>query len=217
MSIQTIRVHHRGESLVFRNIVARTSPSVTMVLAAHYDSKRGLGPDDVAAADSAASCAILLKLAKDLKDQRGVCLVFFDGEEALEEPWTDSNALWGSRALAWHWAKTGEIRRIRLFVLLDLVGTSGTQFYSFWKRTQTEFEALADLAPDLFRKEPPPVAAIDDDHKPFLRRGVPVLHLISVPFPQEWHTVQDTTAIVDYELLARLCDALKVHVRRFAS
>ena len=215
--IQTIRIQG---GLVFRNIVAtlelETDLKSSVVLAAHYDSKRGLGPDYVAATDSATSCAILLQLARDLprKGHLGrIRLVFFDGEEALEEPWTRSNALWGSRALAWHWSKTKEIQEIRLFLLLDLVGTSGTQFFSFWKETDPEFRALAALSV-LFRGGSPPVASIDDDHLPFLRRGVPVLHLISVPFPRQWHTVHDTTAIVDYKILTSLCDTLGTYLRR---
>ena len=30
-------------------------------------------------------------------------------------------------------------------------------------------------------------AGIEDDHIPFKRRGVPILHLIAYPFPREWH------------------------------
>jgi glutaminyl-peptide cyclotransferase len=36
--------------------------------------------------------------------------------------------------------------------------------------------------------------AIEDDHLPFLNRGVPVLHLISGVFPQVWHKAQDDVA-----------------------
>ena len=38
---------------------------------------------------------------------------------------------------------------------------------------------------------------MEDDHIPFLRRGVPVLHVISVPFPPTWHTKDDDLAHVD--------------------
>lgn len=224
--IQEVRIRRKGENLVFRNLVAtlelRAELESSIVLAAHYDSKRGLGP---AATDSAVSCAILLQLARDLCDLPRLDhptvgrlrLVFFDGEEALEEPWTRSNALWGSRALAWHWAQTQEIRHIRLFVLLDLVGTSGTALYSFWERA--EFRAMAAVEAEfsrkrMFREGKPPVLAVDDDHLPFLRRGVPVVHLISVPFPDEWHTPRDTLEIVDWEVVSRLEAVLRIYLRR---
>lgn len=32
---------------------------------------------------------------------------------------------------------------------------------------------------------------IGDDHIPFLRRGVDVLHVIPTPFPSFWHTMDD--------------------------
>jgi hypothetical protein len=32
---------------------------------------------------------------------------------------------------------------------------------------------------------------IEDDHLPFMRRGVEVLHLIPSPFPAVWHTPND--------------------------
>jgi hypothetical protein len=32
---------------------------------------------------------------------------------------------------------------------------------------------------------------VEDDHIPFMRRGVPILHLIPTPFPSVWHTMND--------------------------
>jgi glutaminyl-peptide cyclotransferase len=32
---------------------------------------------------------------------------------------------------------------------------------------------------------------IEDDHLPFMARGVPILHMIPDPFPAVWHTPQD--------------------------
>jgi len=34
------------------------------------------------------------------------------------------------------------------------------------------------------------MGSIEDDHIPFLKKGVPVVHLISVPFPKVWHTIR---------------------------
>jgi Zn-dependent M28 family amino/carboxypeptidase len=33
---------------------------------------------------------------------------------------------------------------------------------------------------------------VNDDHLPFLRRGIPVIDIIQSPFPDYWHTVEDT-------------------------
>jgi hypothetical protein len=34
--------------------------------------------------------------------------------------------------------------------------------------------------------------AIEDDHVPFLAQRIPVVDLIHAPFPNTWHTTQDT-------------------------
>lgn len=38
---------------------------------------------------------------------------------------------------------------------------------------------------------------VEDDHIPFMRRGVPILHLIATPFPDVWHTMNDDGAHLD--------------------
>lgn len=38
---------------------------------------------------------------------------------------------------------------------------------------------------------------IEDDHIPFMRRGVDVLHIIPTPFPIVWHTANDDGAHLD--------------------
>ncbi len=217
---QFVRVRRKnGEILEFRNVVATTlgKRKPCIVLAAHYDSKTGY----TGASDAATSCAILLWLARNLrtKGSHEIRFVFFDGEEALgKEPWTRRNTLWGSRALAWAWSQTGEINDIGLFVLLDLVGSkgTGTAFYSFWKRTAMHLKRLSVFDPDqdkptpIFRVgEKPPVGSIEDDHLPFLQRNVPVLHLISLPFPDTWHTDRDTPDSIDYAILRRVALSLR--------
>jgi hypothetical protein len=38
---------------------------------------------------------------------------------------------------------------------------------------------------------------VEDDHIPFLVRGVSILHVIPTPFPAFWHTMDDDAAHVD--------------------
>ena len=112
-----------------------------MVLACHYDSK--LEPrGGVFTTDSAAPCAMMLNLAKtmreELRQQRRrsegedltLQFLFFDGEEAFKR-WTSTDSIYGSRRLAQDWEKqayshggvTGNHNdRIDIFVLLDLLG-----------------------------------------------------------------------------------------------
>uniref|UniRef100_A0A1A8I1D7 glutaminyl-peptide cyclotransferase n=1 Tax=Nothobranchius kuhntae TaxID=321403 RepID=A0A1A8I1D7_NOTKU len=183
----------RGQ-VTFTNIIATLDPAARrrLLLACHYDSK-ALPPDPLApervfvgASDSAVPCAMILELATSLdaqlrsfKQQKlpvTLQLVFFDGEESFEE-WTTTDSLYGSRHLAELMANTPlaadsthttMIQAVDLFVLLDLLGE------------QAYFRKDVYLGP------------VQDDHIPFLHKGVPVVHIIATPFPQFWHKMDDT-------------------------
>ncbi|XP_014438533.1 glutaminyl-peptide cyclotransferase-like protein [Tupaia chinensis] len=177
----------------------------------------------VGATDSAVPCALLLELAQALdlelsraKEQEApvtLQLLFLDGEEALKE-WGPKDSLYGSQHLAQlmesipHSPGPTRIQAIELFVLLDLLGAPNPTFYSHFPHTARWFQRLRSIEKRLHRLnllqahpqevmyfqpgEPP--GSVEDDHIPFLRRGVPVLHLISTPFPAVWHTTSDTEA-----------------------
>ena len=55
-------------------------------------------------------------------------------------------------------------------------------------------------------------SGIDDDHKPFERRGVPILHIIASPFPRVWHTMNDNANAIDYEEVEKLNTILRIFV-----
>ena len=38
---------------------------------------------------------------------------------------------------------------------------------------------------------------VEDDHVPFMNRGVDILHIIPSPFPSVWHTMADTGGNLD--------------------
>ncbi|XP_004401022.1 PREDICTED: glutaminyl-peptide cyclotransferase-like protein isoform X2 [Odobenus rosmarus divergens] len=140
-------------------------------------------------------------------------LLFLDGEEALKE-WGPQDSLYGSRHLAQlmesapHSPGPTRIQAIELFMLLDLLGAPNPNFYSHFPHTARWFHRLRSIEKRLHRMnllqshpqevmyfqpgEPP--GSVEDDHIPFLRRGVPVLHLISMPFPDVWHTPHDSEA-----------------------
>lgn len=51
----------------------------------------------------------------------GIKVVFFDGEEAIVK-WTDTDSLYGARHLAQKWSENGTLEKLKLFVLMDLIG-----------------------------------------------------------------------------------------------
>ncbi|KAH8370215.1 hypothetical protein KR093_002664 [Drosophila rubida] len=199
-----------------------------LILACHYDSKfMPDAPDFVGATDSAVPCAMLLNLAKVLEEQLrplqstklSLMLLFFDGEEAFEE-WGPKDSIYGARHLAKLWDKQGKLDRIDMLVLLDLLGAPDPAFYSFFSNTELWYMRLADLEQRLARhsllerymnsgvvsRDPQRYfqlqalrsGQVEDDHIPFLRRNVPVLHLIPMPFPSVWHTQHDNESVIDY-------------------
>ncbi|NXS16656.1 QPCTL protein, partial [Mystacornis crossleyi] len=72
----------------------------------------------------------------------------------------------------------------------------------------------APPAPPFFRLGPAP-GPVEDDHVPFLQRGVPVLHLIPTPFPRVWHTPGDTEDNLHPPTVQDLAKILVVFVAEF--
>ncbi|KAL2096681.1 hypothetical protein ACEWY4_008829 [Coilia grayii] len=151
-----------------------------------------------------------------LKQQRAAVtleLVFFDGEEAFEE-WTDTDSIYGSRHLAERMARTpypspssqtNQLQAVDLFVLLDLLGGPDPLIVNHFDNTAHWFDRLIAAEKRLhrqglllshpseqsyFRKDVY-LGPVQDDHIPFLHRGVPVLHVIPTPFPPFWHKLDD--------------------------
>ncbi|KAI1141830.1 peptidase family M28-domain-containing protein [Hypoxylon sp. FL0543] len=154
----------------------------------------------------------------------GVQILLLDGEEAFKQ-WSDTDSTYGARALADTWENSlypamsfyrNPLDQISMFVLLDLLGAANPTVPSFFQTTHWAYKAMATIE-DRMRKlgllESKPTnpflpdlekdvsafhrAYIEDDHIPFMARGVPVLHVIASPFPQVWHTMDDDGAHLD--------------------
>uniref|UniRef100_A0A915C7C8 Glutaminyl-peptide cyclotransferase n=1 Tax=Parascaris univalens TaxID=6257 RepID=A0A915C7C8_PARUN len=155
-------------------------------------------------------------------------MLFLDGEEAFGQ-WTDTDSLYGARHLAKLWSEkwyshsggssfsiNNEIDRIDVLVLLDLLGASNPQIHNMYGLLANNlFEELTSIESKLKNlgclHQLPQMffsglsfSAVEDDHVPFLGRGVPVLHLIPTPFPRVWHTLKDTEAALDYPTIDNL-------------
>ncbi|KAF9204031.1 hypothetical protein BGZ49_005770 [Haplosporangium sp. Z 27] len=46
-----------------------------------------------------------------------------------------------------------------------------------------------------------PWGGIDDDHRPFMDKGVPIFHVIPTPFPHVWHKLEDNANAVSPEIV----------------
>lgn len=169
----------------------------------------------------------------------GLQLLFLDGEEAFVE-WTASDSIYGSRHLAakwenkWYPSTSGsnfelsrEIDRIDVFMLLDLLGAANpqisntighgaTQLFSQLSTIETDLKKIGCLGKvrNVFNPNLSP-NAVEDDHIPFLKRGVPILHLITVPFPRVWHTARDDEGILHYPTIDHLTAVVRVFVAKY--
>ena len=183
-------------------------PDVIM-LAGHYDTKLFKEFRFVGANDGGSSTALLLELARRLaagpRDYT-YWLVWFDGEEARES-WTERDSLYGSRRLAADLAKARQLPRA--MILVDMIGDRDLDIrreaHSAGWLTDIVWEAAARLGYGRhFLREP---LAVEDDHVPFLRLGVPATLLIDFNFPP-WHTAADTLDKVSAQSLAVVGEVL---------
>ncbi|KAK8061566.1 Glutaminyl-peptide cyclotransferase-like protein [Apiospora phragmitis] len=159
-----------------------------------------------------------------LEEDKGVQILLLDGEEAFET-WSETDSLYGARAMAEAWDSQvypsmstyrTPLQAIGLFVLLDLLGAADPRVPSYFAPTHWSYQALAkiearmrklgllrskfqtpflpqaDKLPNHFTR-----GYVEDDHIPFMERGVPILHVIPTPFPPQWHTMDDDAAHLD--------------------
>jgi Zn-dependent M28 family amino/carboxypeptidase len=190
-----------GGKLPMTNFIAKfpgTKPGI-IVIAGHYDTLYNRN-DFVGANDGGSSTGLLLELADQLRGAKregySVWLVWLDGEEAIQH-WTANDSVYGSRQLAQEWQQDGTLKQVKAFLLLDMIGDADLDIL----RDQNSAQWLEDLVYDaarqfgyqshFFQIE----SAIEDDHLPFAKRGVPVADLIDFTYGYNnafWHTKEDT-------------------------
>lgn len=123
-------------------------------------------------------------------------------------------------------SSTTRLDSLDFLMLLDLIGESQPRFHNFFASTSRHFERLmriekkmskAGLLTDewgqctarngcnrYFQSATVVSSFIEDDHIPFLRRNVPVLHMIPYPFPREWHKLSDDGNNLHYPTIYNL-------------
>ncbi|XP_059799566.1 glutaminyl-peptide cyclotransferase isoform X1 [Balaenoptera ricei] len=173
----------------------------------------------------------------DSKPDLSLQLIFFDGEEAFLH-WSPQDSLYGSRHLASKMASTAhppgardtnQLHGMDLLILLDLIGAPNPTFPNFFPNTARWFHRLQAIEHELhelgllkdhswerqYFQNYGYGGVIQDDHIPFLRKGVPVLHLIPSPFPEVWHTMDDNEENLDRTTIDNLNKILKVFVLEY--
>ncbi len=170
-----------------------------IVVAGHYDTLYN-HKSFVGANDGGSSTGLLLELARQLRGGKlnghSVWLVWFDGEEAIRQ-WSPSDSLYGSKHLAAKWQRDGTLKKVRAFLLLDMVGDADLNIERDSNSTPWLEDVVYKAALDLGYQAYFFARTIDvgDDHVPFGQAGVPVADLIDFNFGRNnayWHTTEDT-------------------------
>ena len=189
--------------MTMHNIIVRFpgKKDGVIVLATHYETNYPLrNIHFVGANDGGSTTGLLIEMANYLRgkpnDGYSVWLVFFDGEEAVKS-WSATDSTYGSRHLAEKWQADGTLKRIRAFILCDMLGDRDLDIQRDMNSTQwledlvyqaaTEYGWQSYFFADKTNDE--------DDHLPFVHRGVPSADLIDLNYGYQnayWHTAEDT-------------------------
>lgn len=167
-----------------------------------------------------------LDLEFDESSSRGIQVLLLDGEEAFQS-WTATDSIYGARSLAEEWDQTmypamstykTMLNSIELFVLLDLLGCGEDLPIPSWmQNTHWSYQRMAEMEqrlrklglfksnsyhtwlPEKDKKNDGTFNQnyMQDDHIPFVARGVPILHLIPSRFPSQWHRIGDNAEYLD--------------------
>lgn len=200
----------RGK-IQFVNLIAQfgdrsaKTPPPSFLLCSHYDTKFFDTIAFVGANDGGSSTGLLLELARVLgkhPDQaRKIELVFFDGEEAVEN-FSKTDGLYGSRYFAKQLTESKTTKQYRGGILFDMIGDRSLD-------VTMPPDSPAEMARDIFASADALKlrtqftyfdGGITDDHTPLNAIGIPTVDLIDFDFPW-WHTAEDKIDKVSAESL----------------
>ena len=187
----------RGE-MKFVNLIATFGGAAkpSFILCSHYDTKIFDSFSFVGANDSGSSTGLLLEMARVLALEprlaQEIELVFFDGEEAVEN-FSETDGIYGSRHFAQELTRNGSAKSFRGGLLFDMVGDRSLDITlppNSPSKITADLFASADALKlrnyfTYFDQD------ITDDHSPLNAAGIPVVDLIDFHYPP-WHTADDT-------------------------
>jgi glutaminyl-peptide cyclotransferase len=184
-----------------------------VIISSHYDTKYFKEFKFVGANDGGASTGALLEIARVMaankqKHQLTYWFVFFDGEEAFCLDWDDCHNpnpadpktplpdhTYGSRRYVAKLIEKGELKRVRVVILLDMMGYKSLKL----GRDDMSTVWLQDIVWQTGKQLGYGGQFIDaregvgdDDHSAFLHAGIDALDIIQLSSYPYWHTKEDT-------------------------
>lgn len=221
----------QGENLI---AISEGRDNCLILIGGHYDTKPYSNMRFVGANDGGSSTALMLELAKaitQIRQQEGTAkrtggrlldcsigLTFFDGEEAVLPEWNDGEMLlglkdntYGSRFFAESLVKgfaglSFQGVPVKAAIIIDMIGHRDQNLMiskgsdrALTQKLLSQKQKLALTATNL---------QMDDDHIPLAQRGIPFVHVIDWTNLNEWHTAEDTLAIISNQKIADFGDVL---------
>ena len=208
-----------------RNIIAKFpgSKDGIIVLASHYETNYWLrNINFVGANDGAATTGLLLAIADQLRGKKlegySIWIALLDGEESMTRQWNSDDALWGSRHLAKKWQDDGTSRKVKAFLLADMIGDADLGVYRDENSTPWLENLVLQAATRLGYQSHffTTTTSVEDDHLPFARAGMPVADLIDLDYGYNnsfHHTAQDTVDKLSVESLKISGDVILETIR----
>ena len=182
------------------NLIARfggRTDTQKAVLASHYDTKKFSTIRFVGANDGGSSTGALVEaarvLAMDPAFAAQIELVFFDGEEAVQQ-FTETDGLYGSRHYATALRDSGRAAQFTFGLLWDMIGDKDlTVTFPLDSPKELVQDLLTSAEAFQCKKR---FKILDrpllDDHVPLIRIArIPTLDIIDFEF-DAWHTADDT-------------------------
>lgn len=180
--------------------------SEVIIVSSHYDTKPFKAFRFVGANDGGSSTGALIEIARALaasgqKPRFTYRFVFFDGEEAFCQTWSQCGTAsapdntYGSRRYVAQLKERGETKRVRAMILLDMIGYTNLSLPRETLSTPWLVDIIWETADELGygAQFPDTEESVEDDHIPFLQAEIPVVDVIQLGgYMRYWHTAEDT-------------------------
>ncbi len=192
-----------GTNLWVSSRVEKKKSNTLIMIGTHWDTRSVADRDTdisqrnmpvLGANDGASGVAVLIEVAKHLHSKPpgvNVDLIFFDLED-LGNIGNNKYAIGSSK-----FVKENPKYRPTTGIIIDMVCDRDLRIPREYYSSVSAPEVL-DRVWDSAERQDAKVfknvrgGAIIDDHIPFLQVGIPVVNLIHFPFPNTWHTTNDT-------------------------
>jgi glutaminyl-peptide cyclotransferase len=207
------------------NIIAELPGETDNVIAiaSHYDTKLFKEFRFDGANDGGSSTGALLEIARiwaqENKAKRKFTyqFVFFDGEEAFCEEWSDclngNDNTYGSRHMVERLTAEKKLDKFKALILLDMIGDKDLAIQREDNSTSWLTNVIWQTAREsgYGKQFPTTSTAIEDDHVSFLAAGLAAVDLIDFTYGPNlayWHTKEDTLDKISSQSLKAVGDVV---------